>query len=576
MNPGKQTEEETLGKLPLEGLTYPCPRLSDFSLDDNLRPSGCSPGNVYIHKLPKVDLSTLGVIPLELLQGVLSQLDLCTLMGFRRVNRRAIEVVESIPQYKAITKYARNVLRGILSIQLGQWISCETVYEKLCTAECEECGDFGGYFYILTCKRVCFLCFSEEDKYLPLRHGHAIRKFGVNRSVLKTLPCMRSIPGTYSPNEKKSNERLTLVDSESVYRAGITIHGSISSMEQYVLDRSAQKLQDFDRRTSQAMAEGSGTITRRLRRPRTEDPFDSRSGNPMRFMAVVRMPWLNRESHKPEWGFHCIGCQKFHRSRPLHFRRKFTVASFGEHLRQCGNVRNGKHCRVDSEGQSEFRILVDRKFIKYLTIDPGLYDVSDMCFAPTLISMLPPLPPGDWNKGHISHDTSNVHPHFTRIAKLPLPAVTKVSHPLQIDYLELRMGQKLRSNWEIPRLDAETRVYQWIENIQIGPKFLGHLSERGRVIGFIIERINDCRHATPEDLSPCQQALSRLHELGIKHGDLNKHNFLIRNGKATLIDFENSTRCNDAKALEEESRTLQDELRDTTGRGGRTAESDAA
>lgn len=338
-------QEEPPSKSQLEGLTYPCPRLTDFTLDDNLRPSESSPGNGHIHKLPNVDLSTLDVLPLELLQGVLSQLDLCTLMGFRRVNRRAIEVVESIPQYKAVTTHARNVLRGIFSIGTGQLISSETVYEKLCTAECGECGDFGGYFYILTCERVCFLCFSDNKKYLPLRYGHAIRKFGVNREVLNTLPCMRSIPGTYSPNEKKSNERLTLVDSESAYRAGIKLHGSLSSMEQYVSNTSAQKLQAFDRRTSQATAEGSGTTTRRLRRPRTEDLFDGRSGNPMRFMAIVRMPWLNRVSHKLEWGFHCIGCQNSHCSRPLHFRRKFTVASFGEHLRQYGNIRNGRHCQ---------------------------------------------------------------------------------------------------------------------------------------------------------------------------------------------------------------------------------------
>jgi predicted Ser/Thr protein kinase len=253
---------------------------------------------------------------------------------------------------------------------------------------------------------------------------------------------------------------------------------------------------------------------------------------------------------------------------------------------------------VDPENQSDFRILVDRKVIKYLTIDSGLYDVGDMCFAPALISILPPLPPGDWNKGHISQDTSNMRPHFAEITKAQLPGITKVWHPLQIDYLELQMGKKLRSNvyeatcprfnstiiakfarfeWEMPRLDAETSAYQWIENQQIGPKLLGHLSEEGRVIGFIIERITNCHHATPEDLPLCQQTLSKLHRLGVKHGDVNKHNFLIHDGTATLIDFENSTRCNDAKVLEgEEFQKLQEELQDTSGRGGRIVESDTA
>lgn len=79
---------------------------------------------------------------------------------------------------------------------------------------------------------------------------------------------------------------------------------------------------------------------------------------------------------------------------------------------------------VDPEDQSEFRILVDRKSIKYLTIDPGLYDVDDICFGPSLVSMLPPLPPGDWNQGHISLNTLNGRPHFARVIKVQLPAVT--------------------------------------------------------------------------------------------------------------------------------------------------------
>ncbi|CBX91980.1 predicted protein [Plenodomus lingam JN3] len=54
--------------------------------------------------------------------------------------------------------------------------------------------------------------------------------------------------------------------------------------------------------------------------------------------------------------------------------------------------------------------------------------------------MLSQLPPGDWNKGHISHNISNMRPYFTRDTKLQLPGVTKVWHPLQIDYLELQMG----------------------------------------------------------------------------------------------------------------------------------------
>jgi tRNA A-37 threonylcarbamoyl transferase component Bud32 len=85
-------------------------------------------------------------------------------------------------------------------------------------------------------------------------------------------------------------------------------------------------------------------------------------------------------------------------------------------------------------------------------------------------------------------------------------------------------------------------------------------------------RIADCRHATPEDFPLCLSVLSKLHKLGIKHGDINKHNFLIHDGKATLMDFDNASRLASDDELEVELHELQDQLRDTSGRGGQVVE----
>lgn len=246
---------------------------------------------------------------------------------------------------------------------------------------------------------------------------------------------------------------------------------------------------------------------------------------------------------------------------------------------------------VDPSGEGEFRILVDGKFVKYLSIDAGLYNVDDLSFAPIFVSMIPPLPPGDWNTGRISRNDADGEPHFSEVKKAQLPSVSRLWHPLQIDYLELRMGESLRSNiyeattphfdqpivvkfarfpFEIPYLDSETSAYQWIQNHQIGPQFLAHLTEEGRVIGFVMEHIINCRHAGPDDLALCQQALSKLHQLSIKHGDINKLNFLIHDGRATLIDFESALQCDNAKVLEEEFRGLEKELSDTSWRGSKS------
>ena len=43
-------------------------------------------------------------------------------------------------------------------------------------------------------------------------------------------------------------------------------------------------------------------------------------------------------------------------------------------------------------------------------------------------------------------------------------------------------------------LNSEISAYEWIQNYQFGPQFLAHLTEEGRIIGFVIERIIHFRH----------------------------------------------------------------------------------
>ena len=325
-------ETDILDQSQLKDLTVRSLRIKDNTLDENIPSSAFPLGKVYTHRPPEFDLGTLDVLPLELIQDVLSQLDLYSLTTFRRINRRAVEVVESIPQYKAITTHALDALRGSLSIGTGHLISCETLYEKLCTAECEECGDFAGYLYIYTCKRVCYLCFTDNENYGPLLRRHAMQEFGFGTQVLKTLPSMMSAPGRYSPNDLKRPKSLILIDFESTFRAGIAHHGSAYALWRYRV-----------------------SFTGRAR-PKLEDP--------VRFMAVVRLPWLNKSVQKVESGFYCVGCRDSNvrgqrqewtrnhltvtsnshiRGQPPHWRRKYTVASFNEHLNRCGRIENGKH-----------------------------------------------------------------------------------------------------------------------------------------------------------------------------------------------------------------------------------------
>ena len=88
------------------------------------------------------------------------------------------------------------------------------------------------------------------------------------------------------------------------------------------------------------------------------------------------------------------------------------------------------------------------------------------------------------------------------------------------------------------------------------------------MIGFLIERIADARYSGPEDLILCQDVVARLHSLGIRHGDLNRHNFLISSGRATLIDFDTARRCDSEDELKTEFESLPERLADTSNLGG--------
>ncbi|KAI0390402.1 hypothetical protein F5Y17DRAFT_468948 [Xylariaceae sp. FL0594] len=249
---------------------------------------------------------------------------------------------------------------------------------------------------------------------------------------------------------------------------------------------------------------------------------------------------------------------------------------------------------VDSDGEAEdeYRFLVDDKHVKYVTVDPDVFPKDDRTFAPVLIPMLPAFPPGNWNEGHISKDPLTQHPVFSRVVyNDDLPRVQNTWHDRRFDHLEFERPERIRQNiervthpafdvpvvikfaefpWQMPYFEDETTAYEWIDGRGIGPSFLGHLTEDGRVFGFVIEDVGEgARTAEIQDLTACQRVLAKLHALGIKHGDINKHNFLIKeNGEAVLVDFETAQKCGDKAELESEYALLESSLRDPSRRGG--------
>ncbi|KAE8357014.1 hypothetical protein BDV28DRAFT_126080 [Aspergillus coremiiformis] len=321
--------------------TYIFLDIKDNTLDDIDKSSHLDIRFDFDSNPPSYGLGTLERLPLEIIHLILIRLDMRSLTAFPHVNKRARLVTNSIPQYRRILVHAPASIRGSLNIESARFFSCQDLYEKLSTAECDSCRDFGGYLYLVTCRRVCFLCFTEMTDYLPLPQKDVTRKFGLDSEHLAGLPHMRSFRGRYSPRGIKCRRREILFDYSTARQAGIAVHGTVESMEKYASEMASKRLESYNSKVS--LRRTGGTY---LRPPRYEDSFDGHCSNPRRFMGIIRAPFFTEKMASPEWGLHCIACKPHHYCRPIHWRRKYTIDGFRDHIRECGEIMEGKHAQI--------------------------------------------------------------------------------------------------------------------------------------------------------------------------------------------------------------------------------------
>ena len=105
------------------------------------------------------------------------------------------------------------------------------------------------------------------------------------------------------------------------------------------------------------------------------------------------------------------------------------------------------HLSVDDMGlESYYRVLVDGKYFKYISIDSGVYDVEDLTFPQALLSKLPNLPSGEWNLGHIAKSEDNISPHFAWTIQRTFSSIQHTWHSVFVDYLSLTMVKMLLPN----------------------------------------------------------------------------------------------------------------------------------
>ncbi|KAL2210618.1 alpha-galactosidase A [Sarocladium strictum] len=250
---------------------------------------------------------------------------------------------------------------------------------------------------------------------------------------------------------------------------------------------------------------------------------------------------------------------------------------------------------VSTNGRSDchFRIRVGRS-AKYIIVKAGALDAEALDDMPLdFEDILPPIQfsSSSWKSAAVARNPTTYNLEAT-FSSADMPAVKSIWNPQLINCFDIERAEFLtlltqeckwatqphsqvmvakmaRFYWEIPYIEAETRMYQVLDGRGMAPKFLGHIHEEGRVMGILFEKVTHGRPAAPGDLVRCKSALRRFHSLGYLHGGCNKYNFITRpDDTVVLIDFEKATKCNDQALMDEEIASLESQLAETTGRGG--------
>jgi hypothetical protein len=153
--------------------------------------------HALIDPAPSVyNLGLFSKLPDELLYlHILEKLDLLSLIRFRNTSRHAHYVVDTLPEFQILVKWAPQVIRGVLAVQTNVVASVVTIVGKLRQRHCDRCGKAAQHIWLPTLDRLCFLC--AHDGPMPLEEEEMLKQYGLTNGDLHLIPSFRFLPATF-------------------------------------------------------------------------------------------------------------------------------------------------------------------------------------------------------------------------------------------------------------------------------------------------------------------------------------------------------------------------------------------
>ncbi|KAF4501119.1 hypothetical protein FAGAP_2704 [Fusarium agapanthi] len=194
-----------------------------------------------------VKLGALDILPNELLNIILRNLDLLSYFRFRHVSRRSRILVSELQEYKAIVRHGIEGFRGMLRTRLATYFTFEDMYRALINETCSFCKKFGGFLYLPTAARCCFACIENapELRVISMSALSKLTKLSAKRLSSHVRCTLRTVPGIYSMEERPARRpALLLAEVEATWRLselGLLTSDAVQASEA----RSEQKNQRF-------------------------------------------------------------------------------------------------------------------------------------------------------------------------------------------------------------------------------------------------------------------------------------------------------------------------------------------
>ncbi|KAI0127654.1 hypothetical protein BJ170DRAFT_733287 [Xylariales sp. AK1849] len=139
----------------------------------------------------------------------------------------------------------------------------------------------------------------------------------------------------------------------------------------------------------------------------------------------------------------------------------------------------------DDSSESEYRLQIGNQ-VKYLVISPGTFDRDTLSFP---LQSLPRLPYNEeWAVAHISRDetssdlkSSSLTRILAGLTAMAFEAVSNSILPITLPSPTTRIAKMARFEWELLRIEQETRAHQSLEGSGLTARFLVHVHENGRI-----------------------------------------------------------------------------------------------